>query len=361
MQWIAFAILFLSCSGALGAGCSFAEQSSADAYVRHVAALSHQGCFGRENDEDPLSAHVLKSLDQTDMPMRTVDEVAAVRDLAVDLLQQVEQSLSLAGSQSGSAWERHYVLMRYRLLEARSQVASLDGRVQAVYWEYDDLSYFDGELDLKDGIRENCSGEFTASCRGGLTDAASLIRHAALTHAILNDVLSKRRLIPLYKEVSVLDEKWRVYFEEGRSQYIWELAFNGWLYRKSITGAELAPPPAYQWILLHPGAAVEYINEEGMVFNAVALVELIGYNRLWHPDSIMRGFPLGVSGIMTVSLGDAGDRLGWGAMIHFRNKLSIGAARRSIGNGEETTWLLSVDLGKLFLQVDEQVIEKFRF
>jgi hypothetical protein len=95
--------------------------------------------------------------------------------------------------------------------------------------------------------------------------------------------------------------------------------------------------------------------------HAVAIVELVGYNRLWRRGSIMRSLPLGISAIATVSLDGSGRRLGWGALLHVKNRFSIGVAWRDLGAGRHTTWLVSADLGALFLHTSQQLRQQFRF
>ncbi|KAF1721701.1 hypothetical protein CSC75_05665 [Pseudoxanthomonas wuyuanensis] len=112
-----------------------------------------------------------------------------------------------------------------------------------------------------------------------------------------------------------------------------------------------ASPPNGQIILFHLDAAPEYAgsrNDEGSEFNAVALVEVIGYKWLKYAGDGSSGRTYGGSLIATVSPESSGKRVGWGAMVHLTEKFSVGIARRDLGrDGDETTWLVSADLGKL--------------
>lgn len=349
---------------ALGAECDLTEQPSADAYVTEVASLaSLHGCFGRANDSSALTRKVLTGIDAPAPPMRTTDEVLDVRNAATGWLSDIELSFDTISAGADATWMPLVALMRSRLSEARLQVKALDATAQATSWELGDLEYFDGALDLKAPIRQSCATPAAPACRAGVAMATEVVRHAELVHAVLNKVLAERRLVPLYNEVSALDQQWDQYFEKGRSQYIWELGLNSWLYRKTLARNALAGPPDGQWILLHPGAAVEYAHGATTQsdLHAVAIVELVGYNRLWHQGSLLRDLPLGVSAITTVSLDGSGKRIGWGGMVHVRNRFSLGVARRDVGNGMETTWLMSTDLGALFLNANQRVRDQFRF
>lgn len=356
--------LWLVSLRALGADCGIDQQADANAHVTKVLGLSSvTGCFGRGNDESPLAKRILAEIEPALPPTRTTEEVLIVRDSASGWIRDIGVSFSAASANPDSDWLPVVELMRSRLAEAKLQVDTFDATVEAAYWELGDLDYFDGALDLKAPIRRSCGVATAPSCASGVALATEIVRHGELVHAVLNKVLSERRLVPIYHEVVALDEKWDYYFEKGRSQYLWELALNGALYRRKLESNELAPPPNGQWILLHPGAAVQFVrgNQSPDDTSAVAIVELVGYNRLWSQGSVLRDLPLGISAIATVSLNEQGDRLGWGAMVHIKNKFSIGAARRDVGTGKKTTWLVSVDLGALLLKVDEEVKNRVRF
>ena len=185
-----------------------------------------------------------------------------------------------------------------------------------------------------------------------------------------------------------LDKQWDYYFGNARSQYIWELKFNSWRYDKQLIqrckdeknsalegwelqkfckdrkDVKLSQPPIGQWILLHPTAALEYVGSDeagNSSTGAVAIVEIFGYNRFASKNGSPKKWPVGGSLITTVSLDNNGDRFGYGAMLHLRNNLSIGVARRDFAGESEWTWILSADLGKLLTKTTEEAKEKLQF
>lgn len=366
---LAILCLLLACNTG-AATCDITVQESADATVSHVAILSSvNDCFGRKNDIHPLAKRILSFVNQPSPEMRTTDEVEALRTAATAHLQLIEESLSSAAIGAQSPWDSTFAVVQSRLGEAHAQVAALDSRVTPAFWEYDDLSFFDRALKLSPAIHDACTDPDSASCGRATTAATAIVRHANLAHAVLNHALATLRLPEVYKEVAALDDQWDDYFKNGRSQYVWELLINSWRYERQLCkggsrekcGSILAPPPTGQLIVLHPSAALEYVRNAEDDYNAVAIIELIGYNRWSKSNSGLGKFAIGASLIATVSLDGQGDRLGWGAMVHVNNKYSFGAARRHLGMGTETVWLISVDLGKLITNVDAQAKNAFRF
>jgi hypothetical protein len=199
---------------------------------------------------------------------------------------------------------------------------------------------------------------------------------------------SNNHIPRLTAEYVKLDSQWDYYFTGARSQYIWELALNSRLYDKKLlsrckkekgsdlmnwelekfckdrSDVQLSTPPTEQWILLHPSAALEYTSADdggNSSTRAVAIVEIIGYNKFAHKDGMPLKWPIGISVISTISLDNNGDRFGYGAMLHLKNNFSIGVARRKFGGKKETTWLLSADLGKLITKATAEAQEKFKF
>jgi len=72
--------------------------------------------------------------------------------------------------------------------------------------------------------------------------------------------------------------------------------------------------------------------------------------------------PLGGS-IVTSWTGDSGGDLGYGVMIHLPRNWSLGVTRRSVDGNDDTTFLLSVDLGKFLLEeqrLRQNLIETLR-
>lgn len=139
-------------------------------------------------------------------------------------------------------------------------------------------------------------------------------------------------------QLETLEDKWEAFLEHSKSQTIWELAFNGWLYKKS-EDASFKRPPSRQWILLHPGIVIESVSEavDGDETREALSLDVIGYND-WTRDEWY--IPSGVS--YTLLYSDRKDVKDWGngISLHFKNKYVLGISEH---DGDEG-WYVSVDL-----------------
>ena len=107
--------------------------------------------------------------------------------------------------------------------------------------------------------------------------------------------------------------------------------------------------------MLHPSVALEYDNSADGELDDALVVELAGFYRWrWGGDNgATMTRPFGVSAIASWT---GADELGYGVMIHLPKNWSLGVTRREIAGQDETTYLLSVDLGKFL--VDERKLRE---
>ena len=334
-------------------------------------------CFGGDNDSSEISKQLLKDIDALDK----YDTDAALSEAAAKLINTIESALLAEQANAPDNMKQLFHKMRQRIAAAAADLRTRNER-KAEYWRLDQDEYSFPELgiELDPMFSEACPvsskdarSKTMDQCKSVYQAARGLVRYSNLTGATVLAVVKKTAILPEQEKVAALDKQW----EEGRSQYIWELALNSYLFDRQIgkqcekdyansaisgeskadyckryQASRLPPPPKGQWILLHPNAAVEFADNGktgGNEFNAVAVVDLIGYNRLDWGNNVLSNWALGASLIATISPESAGDTFGWGGMIHLNNKYSFGVARRDLGNGTETTWLFSVDLGRLIL------------
>ena len=176
------------------------------------------------------------------------------------------------------------------------------------------------------------------------------------------DIETRKRLSDIHDQLVKLDDEWSYYFNDARSQFSWEFIANNAIYNPPDD--KFSAPPDGQLILLHPRAAVEYVSGNATVdssYNLTGIVELIGYNRLrWRKDGPYSNWPLGISAVASWVPSTPGDDWGYGLMIHIKNDYSIGVTQRNTGAGDETTWIFSVDLNKLFLDKSEEAKKMFQ-
>jgi len=166
----------------------------------------------------------------------------------------------------------------------------------------------------------------------------------------------------LLRHVETLNNEWESYFTDARSQFPWELALNGYLYNKNdrkAKGVILQAPPRYQWILLHPSVALEYIDNanEGNQFRESVILEIAGYN-WWNWKNRDRDTALGLSFITSYSDRSCTRDVGFGVIAHYNHTLSVGGTLRK---GGDPGVFISVDVGRFLLKASESTKKAFQF
>ncbi len=363
------ALSWLALPAAADAACEFTARDSADQYLGSLDLLNAQGCFGLANDPSPLTKSVTKALAEVTDDLNSEVMLIEQRDKLATVLEQIEGSLVGTMSTMNTTWRGYATITVNELVDAKEELRNLQSVVRATYWSrHSDHAFFESEttgdflISYEDDIRTACSSsDLTDDCRQNLDAAGELTRHITLVQTVLKNPV-RRDLRRIHEQVAALDAEWDYYFYKARSQFWWEFIANNALYDPA--GNVLAPPPDAQLILLHPNAAMEYVDGGATVesaYNLVGIVELIGYNRLrWKKGGPYSKWPLGISVIMTYIPATSGDDIGYGLMLHVKNDYSFGATRRDTGSGDETTWLFSVDLTKLFLEKSAEAKELYR-
>lgn len=203
-----------------------------------------------------------------------------------------------------------------------------------------------GDIELqRTFILEPCRRD-PPSCRAGLREAMELLRLAHAAGRVVANVTTRASELRLSVELRRNDQRWEAYFTEARSQFPLELAANSYLYARNKdeycdARGGFCAPPAHQWILLHPGVALEYIDDaaEGNRLEPAVVLELIGYNR-WKWEGARMGTAIGGSIIAIASDRAGEDDVGYGAMFHYNHKWSLGVTR----HGDATGVFLSYEL-----------------
>jgi hypothetical protein len=283
-------------------------------------------------------------------------------------MKEVNQDIQARSSGAPAEWDNQLTVLYAELQTARQSIEDVDGIALPVYWqwgggsnEHRTLQRDVFLLNYEPPVRRACAnGE--AACASSVATAVNVVRAVALS-ARINQCAGRSRLEEAHKSLIALDKEWNHYFFETRSQYIWELAVNSWRFKDKQD--QFARPPKDQIILAHPGVAFEYVGggaQNERAYEATVLAELIGYNRIrWDDEGKSKLPPLGVSLVATYTPDNTGDHTGYGIMFHAYHTLSLGVTRRDTGAGDETTYLLSMDLMRLVLNPTPEAIEKFRF
>jgi hypothetical protein len=317
-------------------------------------ALYGMDCLGGQKDDWELAQHVKDALEG--VPKEADPGVS--RGKIVDELLVIRDSL-----QRDSVKENAKQILTDKLGEAienfKKNNLSVIGPHKPRLWVYHAA---DGKVDV--GI--DVASELTAckepvnapECTQGYLQAKQLVRYVTVTKRAL-DYFATRDVHSIAVQVNMLEKRWEHYFNDARSQFFWELGINGWLYGTANKGKEgLLSPPDYQVLVLHPSVGLEYVDAKaGDRFREAIVLEGIGINKWAWKDDKMK-LPLGMSLIGVYGDRSSVPQVGYGALFHYNNNLSLGVTRR----GSETGVILSLDLAKLFLKqsADKQYEFKYR-
>jgi hypothetical protein len=350
--------------------CEFQPRANPDTYLASLDTLAAQGCFGDSRDDSQISKEVIKGVAGINTNPESSDILSANKTRLLEILDQIKGSLISTMSKMDDKWKSYAAITLGELLSAKQEILDNKSTIRAVHWQRQpDYGFFEGDITgqylikYDSDIRMACSDiGFNDNCQNALRSIADLTRHIALVQTVLNNPV-REQLAELHKELVKLDEQWDYYFDEARSQFWWEFTANNLLYNPP--GNKFSAPPHGQLILFHPQAAVEYVGGDATVdkaYNLVGIVELVGYNRLrWRKGGAYSNWPVGISLIVSYVPATLGDDFGYGLMIHVKNNYSFGVTRRDTGVDEETTWVFSVDLNKLFLEKSLEARKWFRF
>ncbi len=337
----------------------------AESYDLLFSQYIHRKCFGDVADSSDIKK-------QTDIAIENMQKTVVTSEDYRELRQQAAQALTaLAGSlrdQQGAAdnsWKARLDHVSQRLEQAAAETAVTERDIRVGDWKIENLTIFDGTYSVIEPLKQDCVSGYTHACQQAQQSAAAILRHSALASEVFGRLVKIVRLETKYADLKILDDKWTYYWKHGRSQYPWELLVNKLRFDRAHPDPnQFVGPPTDQIILLHFDAAVEYAksrNDEGTEFNALALVEVVGYNRLSYGSDGKSGRSYGASIIAIVSPESGGKRFGWGAMLHANDKVSFGVARRDLGRGnDETVWLMSADLAKLLNLTSSEAQKSFR-
>lgn len=173
-------------------------------------------------------------------------------------------------------------------------------------------------------------------CRHAVDSFRTIYSHAQL-------LVQRARTDPVKKYLQLSREQWDDFFTKSRSQTSWELLLNSHLWARDKKPGMFLEPPERQLILLHPSVILEYVRDapDGSRTNEGILIEVAGAN-WWQRDKWYQ-----LSGASYVLLySDRPVIRDWanGVALHFGNKYTVGATRRS----GETGFFLSFDVLELF-------------
>ena len=310
-----------------------------------INSAYRQGCLDGRVDAVPSD----EALEPILHPDRFAS-LAEMRAAAADLARQVRaQALQRAHSLEPPA--REWFAAMAEGIQAATTGLTDDprpgtGATAIDYWEMQVET--DGRWRLPAAASDRLPGDaIDTACEtpGPDCDAAvdtllDLLGQARAMERLVDVAVQRIKLKELQTRLTRYDRQWTAYFTEARSQMPWELAFNAWRFRANREqycepDDGFYAPPAHQWIVLHPGVALEYLEGQpsGARVEEALTLEILGFNRWsWGGDG-GTARALGAS-IVAKAADRAGTPVvGIGLMAHINHRFSLGVTHRSGDTG----------------------------
>ncbi|WP_196140845.1 hypothetical protein [Aliikangiella sp. G2MR2-5] len=153
------------------------------------------------------------------------------------------------------------------------------------------------------------------------------------------------------KKITILRKSWDTYFEEARSQTLWDAIVTTKMEEDHLTQDRLVGPMQRQWFAAHPSIVVENVRDalDGSKTQQGLAVEWFGVN-WWNKEASPIGVPFGISLASIYSSRPEVDDAGHGIMMTFNNALSIGWA----DHGGDDGYYVSIDFLSLLTEKKER-------
>lgn len=166
--------------------------------------------------------------------------------------------------------------------------------------------------------------------------------------------LSQPKALELVQYLDGLEKQWDDFYENGRSQTIWEMLINGKRFQSDNQEHKFMPPPDSQLIVMHPGLVIENVSDslDGDQTKEAIMLEVIGIN-WWRNSKWYK--PSGISAIALYTDRAGVEDVGYGLAIHFANKFTLGYSDHDGADG----YFISVDLLEL-LKDKKTLLNEYR-
>ncbi|NNE64284.1 MAG: hypothetical protein HKN34_09390 [Gammaproteobacteria bacterium] len=209
----------------------------------------------------------------------------------------------------------------------------------------------DNIVDISIPDKQNCEAFFAnfdnvKSCKKGLSLFADLYGYA-------QGVFSLPRIIKSSKQLDAIEKRWEKFYQNSRSQTLFELAYNGRNFQDDNDDYGFRGPPSSQTILFHPSIVIENVSDavDGQQAREGVLLEIWGRN-YWENEGFT-GYSLGV-----LFSDRPGDDFAAAVSVHYSNTMTLGISYRD-GDEGNTGVFISYDFLK-GLQDKKQSLQKYR-
>ena len=189
------------------------------------------------------------------------------------------------------------------------------------------------------------------SCSLDLDSAIVVYTLSDLIYRTLSTV-TEDKIADVGKMLKIYDERWTAFHTKSLAVLPWELVVNNLVYRSAAHG--FSGPPDYQWLLLHPSAAVVYDTRQHDKLQAAVLLDIFGrYQWSWggsNQSDITKAW--GIAAAMSWH----GDSPGYGISLHLPKNWSAAVTRSS---GNHWQFIVSAEFAQ-YLTEKQKNIENIR-
>lgn len=326
-----------------------------------IVKLSKENCYGRSMDPTPWISDINARLDQVDD-----SDISSIRPKVQAVINMIKGQL-----ENESAVVPHRDDLR-RALNLLASAPLLDDQsqlpvgLQGDDWKFDfrknAIAIGDqrDKKSLKPLLLDGCSDKpiVWSTCEPRIREVELLLTYWGAISRTVWKFLKPFGQQAL-QELELLDKRWDAYYYEARPQNFLEVAFNSWRFNKQTEKQEgFLSPPDYQWIIMHPNIALEYIEDapDGSEFQESLVLELFGRNSWsWKNQAAEMERPIGWSVIASITDRAEVEEIGWGVMFHIDHTYSFAFTDHDGDAG----FLVSIDLLRFYGEWEQETRDKF--
>jgi hypothetical protein len=335
------------------AACAVPTVNDATAAVRGIDDLLLSDCLGGKSCQTDECKLVAK-LENPDAGAKPSQQQISDQILIV-LRKLHDRARTLDEGKLGVA-QLHGMLARWHipsLGDTREESIVVPTRLDNREWQgsqFDLFLHTPFELNLEKAFQadscrtaQQCDASFKSAVE---VYTLSALVHRALERSVLDDIAAIGNMLKVY------DARWTAFHTKSRAVFPWELIVNNLSYKSASEG--FSGPPNWQWLFLHPSAAVAYDDKQDDKMQEALLLDVVGrYRWTWggkNDAEITHAWGAALAMSWT------GDDPGYGVAIHLPQNWSIGVTR---SKDDQTQILLSVEFAQ-FVTDKRKNVDSFR-
>jgi hypothetical protein len=348
LYWVAFTLV-ISAPAIAAEMCAIPTVASADDAIAKFDDLRRHDCLGGVQCQTAQCKQVADMLTknqgaQGTPPSQMQSVLGTLNDAA----------MSLNETQPG-VMQLHGMLARWKLgelakIDAQSAVTQILGG-NTKEWQGQNFLVFPN-TPFEVNVEKRLGG--CAAPTACETEFASLVNVYTLSDLIDRTLktATQAQLDQVNRDIHQKDARWTAFHNKSLAVLPWELAFNNLFYRSSNSG--FSGPPNYQWLLLHPSAALVYDTRQSDKLQPALLLDLIGrYQWTWGgKDGAEVVLPWGAA----LAMSWHGNSPGYGFSVHLPRNWSLGlTATHTSSQGTQVQFIVSTEVARFVTDKEKNV------